>query len=364
MENYSNYKTEDFLHDERFRKWILSGGEEESLFWENFKLQFPEKNKELILARALLTSLSQLQLPAEKEVKQKIWTRVESSIDKTFPESEAHYIRRPFYRWWMAAAILLIAGGLAWIFRSTFKGVPLEYKTQVVAAKMPLREKINVSQAGQTISLADGSTVKLKPGSKLSYSDFSANKRVVYLDGEGYFDVAKNSAKPFIVYAGRIVVQVVGTSFSVVSNTGKAISNVSVTSGKVKVFATDKFEESAEQKAEQMIYLLPNQRVVYDARTSIFKKGLVEQPVQLAGTGDPKEFYFDNTSVKDILGELETAYGVNIDYNNASLKTCKVTAPLGDLPLFRKLDIICQTVGATYEVFGTEIVISGGACDL
>lgn len=41
-----------------------------------------------------------------------------------------------------------------------------------------------------------------------------------------------------------------------------------------------------------------------------------------------------------------------------------VTALLGDLPLFRKLDIVCQTIGATYEVFGTEIVISGGTCNL
>lgn len=365
LKNYSDFNTEDFLRDERFRKWMISGGNEDSLFWENFDKQYPEKSNELRLARNLFSSLHQIQAVPESYVKGKIWNNVENSIEEVDAEYQIGGHIRPLYqRWWMVAATLLLAGGLAWTLWLTFTGLPLEYKKQVRLSETSLQETINNTKTEQTVLLKDGSSVKLKPGSKLSYSDFSEKQRVVFLDGEGYFDVTKNADKPFIVYAGHIVVQVVGTSFNVISSTGNIKSNVSVKSGKVKVFSTQKMQRLDNVKDDQAIYLTPNQQVVFDVNANVFVKGLVAEPVQVAKTGAAQEFYFTNTSVNDILMELEMAYGVKIRFNNTSLESCKVTAPLGDLPLFRKLDIICQTIGATYEVFGTEIVISGGSCDL
>ncbi len=340
---------------------MLSEGREESLFWEDFKEQFPEKINDLTLARSLFMSLHRLQVQGDKKIKDKIWTQVQEAVDDTDPEAEFYRAPWTLYRWWLAAATLLLVGGLVWSGRSTFNDVPLEYEKQVSRAEISLNEKVNTTKTQQTILLKDGTTVKLKPGSKLSYSDFSANKRIVYLKGEGYFDVAKDSTRPFMVYAGHIIVRVIGTKFNVVSTTGKATGNVSVTSGKVMVYATDNSED---QKANQAIYLYPNQKVVFDATTKIFEKGLVTQPALLTETENPKEFYYSNTSVNNILNDLETAYGVSIRRNTALFESCRITAPLGDLPLFRKLDIICQTIGATYEVFGTEIVISGGGCNL
>ena len=365
MENYSEYNTEDFLADENFRDWMRAGGTENSSYMEDFKKRFPAKINELLLARSLYHTLHQLQAVPEAGIKSRIWNNVESAVSNDEPEDNSFNVVRSLQRWWwIAAASVMLVGGLSWKLLSTFSDIPLVYKKQVVASRVPLQEKGNLQTTEQIIRLSDGSVVKLKPGSKLSYSDFSGNQRVVYLDGEGYFDVAKNGAKPFVVYAGPIVVQVVGTSFNVSSHTGKTISNVSVLSGRVKVFATEKINESDSEMEAQAVYLTPNQQVVFDASKSVFEKGLVAEPVQLRRTGDAKEFYFTNTAVNDILGELETAYGVTMRYNNSSFATCKVTAPLGDLPLFRKLDIICQTLGATYEVFGTEIVITGGSCDL
>lgn len=357
--NYGDFKAEDFLRDDRFRRWVTSGGSEEADFWKDFQQQYPHKSGELRLARSLWVSLHEMREQPEPGIREKVWANVAGSVEAPEPESIPERPARPLYRWWMAAAAILIVGGLAWNFRGTFRGEPVVYREQVGVASVPLKEEINAGAKQHTIRLADGSTVQLKPGSKLSYSSFSGNERVVYLDGEGYFDVAKNPAKPFIVYAGRIVVQVVGTSFRVTSNTGKIKSRVVVTSGKVKVFAAGNAG-----KGKEPVFLIPNQQVVFDANTQAFAKGLVDQPVQVGGTGGPKEFYFDNTSVNDVLHTIETAYGVTIRHDNAAFASCKLTAPLDDMPMFRKLDIICQTVGATYEVFGTEIIISGGACDL
>ncbi|WP_177194234.1 FecR family protein [Dyadobacter sp. SG02] len=356
--NYGDYNAEDFLRDERFRRWVASDGREEAVFWEDFKMRHPEKSGELTLARSLWASLNSLQEMPAPNVRERIWQHVgEATQDVT--DTDDQRPARPLYRWWLAAAAILIIGGLAWTFYTTFREEPLVYRDQVAVAPVSLDEKINTTQKEQTITLADGSTVLLKPGSKLSYSGFSDSERVVYLDGEGYFDVAKNPSKPFIVYAGRIVVQVVGTSFRVSSNTGNVKSRVAVSSGKVKVFAAGK-----KGRAEEPVFLTPNQQVVFDAQAHVFAKSLVAQPVQVGGTGEPKEFDFTNTSVNAVLHTIETAYGVTIRHDNAAFASCNLTAPLGDMPMFRKLDIICQTIGATYEVFGTEIVISGGSCDL
>jgi transmembrane sensor len=360
LKNYSDFNTEDFLGDERFRNWMISGGKEDALFWEDFTSQYPEKLNDLRLARNLFSSLHHLQLEAETDVKAKIWNNLESLVDADYGRDGR--IRTLYRRWWMIAAALLLAGGLGWMLRLTFTGIPLEYKGQVSLSETSLQETVNNTKTEQIVFLKDGSTVKLKSGSKVSYSDFTENQRAVFLDGEGFFEVTKDVTRPFMVYAGNIVVEVVGTSFSVVSGTGKIKSNVSVNSGKVKVFSTKKMNEP--DKEDQAIYLTPNQQVVFDANANIFVKGLVAEPVQVARTGAAQEFYFTNTSVNDILSELEMAYGVKVRFNNTDLESCKVTAPLGDLPLFRKLDIICQTIGATYEVFGTEIVISGGDCNL
>ncbi len=363
LKNYSSFQPEDFLNDERFRKWILSNGQEESLFWENFKERFPEKINDLKLAGTLYMSLHRLQVPVDQHVKDKVWTQVQDAIDEINPEDEP---RLPgiFYKWWMMAAASLLIGGLVWSLRSTFNEVPLEYEKQISQAETSLSEKVNTTKTPQTILLKDGTTVKLKPGSKLSFADFSANRRVVYLNGEGFFEVAKDSTKPFVVYAGHITVRVVGTSFNVISNTGKAKSSVSVTSGKVKVYPSNKADAYGNHREDQAIYLLPNQKVVFDANSNVFEKGIVAEPVQLTEAGNTKDFYYTDASVNNILRDLETAYGVTIRRDKTLFESCKVTAPLGDLPLFRKLDIICQTIGATYEVFGTEIVLSGGACDL
>lgn len=364
LKNYSNYTPEDFLHDDRFRKWLLSEGREESFFRENFKEQYPEKINDLLFAKALFMSLHQLQVPVDKHIKDKIWTQVEDATGEINSETKPY--RSPWisYRWWILAATILLVGGVYRNIQSTVYEVPFEYEKQISRTKISLKEKVNTSKTQQIILLEDGSTVRLKPGSKLSYSDFSANKRIVYLNGEGGFDVAKDKSKPFLVYAGHIIVQVVGTRFHVVSTTGKAKSNVSVTSGKVKVYAAAKMDESGNPKDRQVICLLPNQKVVFDATTNVFEKGLVAQPAQLTETGIVKEFNYANASVSTILSDLETAYGVTIRRDNVLFESCRVTAPLGDLPLFRKLDIVCQTIGATYEVFGTEIVISGGVCNL
>lgn len=357
MKNYQEYTAENFLLDERFRNWVFSNGHSDAVFWEEFKLQNPEKVKDILLAKSLLKSLDTNQENPSKAVKERVWSHIGNEMVERTNDFA--------YRWWMsaAAAIILLIGGLVWGLRSNTDKVAIDYANQTEAVPYGLIEKINLANHDQIVTLIDGSTVKLRPGTKISYSNFKESERNVYLDGEGIFNVTKDTSKPFLVYAGNIVVKVVGTSFKVMSGTGKSESNVSVMSGKVKVYAATIAKEASTIIDKNAILLTQNQEVVFNVQTNSFKKKLVEEPVQIMTSGKSINFNFTNKSVNEILNTIENAYGVDIKFDNKAFTNCKITAPLNDLNLYRRLDIICQTLGATYEVNGTEIVISGGVCE-
>lgn len=99
----------------------------------------------------------------------------------------------------VAAGVALLVTLTYIVFRPTEKGLIFQAMDQV-----------------KMIYLPDSSRVWLNTGSQLSWSqDKSRNERSVLLDGEAYFEVAKDSLKPFIVSAGEAVVTVLGTSFNV-----------------------------------------------------------------------------------------------------------------------------------------------------
>ena len=73
--------------------------------------------------------------------------------------------------------------------------------------------------------LADGSRVVLGPDSRLTVpADFGSGARAVELEGDGYFDVRHDAAKPFAVRVGQALVEDVGTTFRVESDDGNATS--------------------------------------------------------------------------------------------------------------------------------------------
>lgn len=92
----------------------------------------------------------------------------------------------------------------------------------------------------KTVSLADGSIVKLNTNSKVTV-DFSTGIRSVTLDqGQAYFIVAKNPARPFIVNFGVGSVTAIGTEFEVYKKGPKVV--VSLIEGKVKVHGSSQKE--------------------------------------------------------------------------------------------------------------------------
>ncbi|WP_323846789.1 FecR family protein [Microbulbifer magnicolonia] len=119
------------------------------------------------------------------------------------------------------------------------------------------REQTFITQVGETrtVTLADGSQVQLNTNSELRVAFSREERRTQLLRGEAYFDVARQTARPFTVAAGKANIRVLGTEFNVERNPES--TRVSVTGGVVAVSES----ESAPGLQPESIKLVKNQKV-------------------------------------------------------------------------------------------------------
>lgn len=127
-----------------------------------------------------------------------------------------------------SVAAVLLLGGIIYRTLNLPKSERLLAEEVVVEAPAGSRSRVQ---------LPDGSIVWLDGGSRLSYTQ--AYERIVNLDGEGYFDIKKNEAQPFIVHAGDISIKVTGTVFNLRAYSSENMVETTLASGSVSMEHAD-----------------------------------------------------------------------------------------------------------------------------
>ena len=215
------------------------------------------------------------------------------------------------------------------------------------------------------IILQDSSFVVLTPGSKLSFPfNFDVNKREVFLSGKGFFSVSEDVDRPFFVNTGEVITRVLGTSFWIDNSLENQDIEVIVKTGKVTVYER-KNENATASKISNGLILNANHKATFMSSNRIFKTSIVDRPVVLPMEGESQKFIFEYNDVplKEVLDQLESAYGINIELDRNTLKTCSLTANLSKKELFSQLEIICAAIQGSYEIIGSTILITGKGCD-
>jgi len=349
MKNYKEYQTEDFVQDPYFRSWALGMLPESDTFWKDwitanpYKTDIAEEAKVLILA-----------LQIEEETPASVI--LSKGMERIFAETIYAKIIPVYNRsWFRVAATLVLISGLA-LLAVKFSPFNLNNSDQRVVVIE------NTSSAKKTVLLSDGSKVTVEHGGQLLIDkDFGKTKRTVYLTGDAFFDITKNPEKPFLVITDNLVTRVLGTSFWIKADKNNAEISVSVRTGKVTVFQKTKNSEDV-MPVERMI-LTPNQEAVFVRSESKLVKTLVEKPVLLNPASKKyAHFEFEETAITEVFSELEKAYGVRIIYDTELLENCNLTATLGNEPLFEKLDLICETIKANYEIADGQVIINAKGC--
>lgn len=362
--DYSNYRLYDFLNDDSFVRWVLFG--ENSSVWSKAGEEFPDIRPDLVRASEIIWQLYREEhrdaLVLDEE---KILSNILQKIESPGPAlHEPPGVRRKTARlWWPAAAgICLLLGGL-YYFRDQHRAGD-HYQDQIVIAarEEKLAETINLSDTLMRIVLEDGTAVVLKKGSKISYPvTFGGSSRKTILSGEAFFEVTPMPDRPFYVFANGLVTKVLGTSFDVKALEGDSEVRVNVHTGHVSVY-NQKYGREPGSPDPGGLILVPNQQAVFDRKRESLMKKLSDDISLLVPPEIAYRKQFEEVPVSKVLRELERTYGINILYNKEVLSTCIISTTLGAESLFDKLDVICETIGASYTEIEAQIVIESAGC--
>jgi len=231
--------------------------------------------------------------------------------------------------------------------------------------------------AKTTFKLADGTTITLNAKSKLRYpSVFSDKSRVVYLEGEAFFDVAKEKNRPFIVKTSDIDIRVLGTTFNVKSYPEEGAIETTLLTGAIKI------EQKTINNKLLVTDLKPNQRATYikgagkllltnkeELLLSTKKEELnsyQKEKILLIGKVDTEIFttwkdnklIFDNESFESISTKLERRYGVKITFKSEELKLIRFSGTFTDMPLEQAMKALQFASQFHFSIDKTQIIIT------
>lgn len=266
--------------------------------------------------------------------------KAEKQLSQRLGEERKHKLKRTlFHRWMQYAAIAVGAffiGGMGYWFYQA--GSRSSESLVTVTANETIKE----------LMLPDGTKVWLNKNTILQYPrNFEGGERHVYLNGEGFFDVKRNTAKPFIVQSHAMQVRVLGTTFNLKSGENGQRAVATLLKGEVEVKGNH---------GEGMIVLSPGQQAELDGMT----RRLTVKPAEpgIEGWHDTA-FDLNQTDIRTLCKILERAYNVKI-----------IIAPDVDIertysgPLKKKenvaatLDLIKNSIGIKYKVIGENVFIS------
>lgn len=176
--------------------------------------------------------------------------------------------------------------------------------------------EILVEKSGKAnkITLPDGSLVVLNAASRFSYPvHFNQSERLVYLDGEAYFQIAGDSLKPFQVRSGKQTIHVLGTTFNVRSYQEEPYSIMTLVSGSISL---ETFNEQDERVSHMLLH--PNQEAVSDHQSGTISLRTVDPAFTYAWMKG--EYKFRDEPLATIIRKLENYYDVTIHLKDENLK--------------------------------------------
>ena len=231
-------------------------------------------------------------------------------------------------------AVLLGGGGAWWMGRA-----------RPAAAPPAMREYATPRGRRAVFRLLDGTEIMLNADSRLRAPvTFAAGQRDVYLDGEGFFRVVHDAARPFVVHTSGGAVRDIGTRFGIHAYGDGARERVAVIEGAVAV-------------AETVVHA---GQVATRSRTGgvhVVSRAKVDD--ELAWTRG--RLVFESVPLSEVVQRLGRWYDLDIRVDDRAVAERPVTGSYGDEPVAQVLTLITAAVGARYEWHGRSVTIATAA---
>jgi ferric-dicitrate binding protein FerR (iron transport regulator) len=399
--DFKDFSEEDFINEAAFQDWVIAPDEAGDAFWLNFLTTYPEKKQTVENAKAFLKALAfRESWPSAEQVEHSLNRALDQiTNEKRAGKKEPPRVRTLYRTMWAAAAVLLIAVCGLWFFNRynksegsidtvlskkndiapgsnkailtladgsrvvldtatngaiTHQGSvtviklngQLSYNKDGVALNEVLFNTITTPRGGQyQLILADGSKVWLNAASSLKFpTAFTGKERKVELTGEGYFEVAHDVSKPFIVSKGETEIKVLGTHFNINAYDDEPSMKVTLLEGRVMV-----------KKNTGLVYLNPGQQAILQP---------AQENIRISNDVDLDEvvawknglFLFNNTPLENLMRQIERWYDVKVVYEGTKPQdtfgggVSRNTNLSGVLKVLEYSNIRCKVDGNTITV--------------
>lgn len=202
------------------------------------------------------------------------------------------------------------------------------------------------------ITLPDSSLVKLNSDTKIIYpAKFSGDIRDVYIDGEGYFQVEKDTIHPMIVRTSKgYNIKVVGTKFNVSSYSNESTSKTTLIEGCVNIL------EKRSNKEEVVSVLKKGESFVQQDNLTKNSYKNPDSSSEIAWTNDV--LVFQDTPMKEALIRLERWHGTKFIVKSPKIYNIRLTAEYVNESIVQILEYIKFSSGINYSISNNTVTLS------
>lgn len=351
---YISYKLEDFLADESFIDWVKGNGAD--VKWEKVLKKYPHLEKLSEEAAFIIRNLNFHHVnPSENRI-QDLKIRINKRIDKEFTpvQSDNKVLSLPISELISKRNkkrnIIMIAATFIGIVTISSLTIFKSNIDKIFFSEDKLITRVTGKGEKLTTYLSDGTKVVINGGSTITFKEnFKDTIRKVILEGEAFFDVAKNPSKPFVVDANGTLTTALGTSFNINQNNDKVI--VSLTTGKVSVVKNNEGNEFKEM-------LIPGEQIVADFnKSAVFLKQKFKEN-EVLGWMNGNLIFNEDRGVR-VIEKLQNWYGITIEVkiDENELKNWSYSGSFQNEPLQNVLESISFVKEFKFKINGDLITI-------
>jgi ferric-dicitrate binding protein FerR (iron transport regulator) len=197
------------------------------------------------------------------------------------------------------------------------------------------------------VTLYDGTKVWLNSGTKLKFPVvFNTDTREVTIEGEAYFNVAKDVKHPFVVNSGKLKVVVLGTKFDVCAYADENVFSTTLEEGSVKVYNTEN---------GKFMKIKPGEQIVMDRKTDAFKHLHVD--TDLYTSWKENLLKFDDATFEDVIKKMERWFDVRITVAPGINTQERYTMTIKTESLREMLQLLSKTTKINYEIKESAVMI-------
>lgn len=226
-----------------------------------------------------------------------------------------------------------------------------EEEQEPVGEEKVMMNKVMTGAKGYTLTLSDGTQIWLNGSSQLEYPvRFTGKERVVTLRGEAYFEVASDSARPFIVKTEHLRTRVLGTSFNIKAYAEEGMESATLLSGKVEVSLPE-----TDGGVPVQATLLPGMqaRVEHQGSEIVVKEVVAEDAIAWR----QGEFIFTDEDMLTVLYTLSRWFGVDFIRGEMGNSYTFSGVISRDDQLFSVLEMLTMAGGPRFVIDGNKVYI-------